>query len=206
MSTRQKRRVETEQALVRAVGELILSDGMDALGVNAIARVASVDKVLIYRYFDGLPGLLRAFGESADFWPSIEEVADEPIALYMTHRDPALLARHILERYLRGIRARPICRKILAWEPAGRNALTIELETTRQRWNQRLIERFAQAQVPYTREALVLSSIFSAAFNYLTAREQLKMFGDLDLSSDEGWRELFDVVEKTMRALGSPSA
>jgi AcrR family transcriptional regulator len=52
--------------LVRAVGTLLARDGFTALGVNAVAKEASVDKVLIYRYFGGMPELLGAFGRSAD--------------------------------------------------------------------------------------------------------------------------------------------
>ena len=44
------------------------------VGVNAIAREAGVDKVLIYRYFGGLPELLRQWGASGRFWPSVDEL------------------------------------------------------------------------------------------------------------------------------------
>jgi hypothetical protein len=48
------------------------------IGINDRAR-ARIDKVLIYRYFGGLPELLRAWGASGRFWPSIDELlGDEP--------------------------------------------------------------------------------------------------------------------------------
>ena len=46
-------RLKTEQRLIDAVGALLLEQGYPAVGINAIARQAGCDKVLIYRYFGG---------------------------------------------------------------------------------------------------------------------------------------------------------
>ncbi|RPI71559.1 MAG: TetR/AcrR family transcriptional regulator, partial [Desulfobacteraceae bacterium] len=54
---------QTRRALINAVGSLLARDGFQAVGVNAVAKEAGVDKVLIYRYFGGLPGLIAAFGK-----------------------------------------------------------------------------------------------------------------------------------------------
>jgi AcrR family transcriptional regulator len=56
---RPRDRAATEERILTAVGEVLARDGFAAIGVNAIARQAGVDKVLIYRYFGGLPELLR---------------------------------------------------------------------------------------------------------------------------------------------------
>jgi AcrR family transcriptional regulator len=62
-------RRETERKLIEAAGRLMAREGFARLGVNAVAAEAGVDKVLIYRYFDGLPGLIRAYARQGDFWP-----------------------------------------------------------------------------------------------------------------------------------------
>ncbi|PCF93913.1 TetR/AcrR family transcriptional regulator [Vreelandella nigrificans] len=69
-------RKQSEQRLIRALGDIVAKQGFKGLGVDAVARTAGVDKVLIYSYFDGLPNLLKAYGESGDFWPVITEVLD----------------------------------------------------------------------------------------------------------------------------------
>jgi hypothetical protein len=56
---RSRDRAATEERILAAVGQVLARDGFGAIGVNAIAREAGVDKVLIYRYFGGLPELLR---------------------------------------------------------------------------------------------------------------------------------------------------
>ena len=65
---------ETKDRIIDAAGRLLAEGGFRKLGVNAVAREAGVDKVLIYRYFGGMPELLRAFGVSGDFWPTFEEL------------------------------------------------------------------------------------------------------------------------------------
>jgi len=77
----------------------------------------------------------------------------------------------------------------------------IELETTRKVWDRKLVARMAEAEVGLTKEVLVLTSLLSAAMNYLVARKQLRIFGDLDLGSEEGWREVCDVIERAIGAL-----
>ncbi len=41
----------TEQKIVQAVGTVLERDGFEKVGVNLVARTASVDKVLIYPTF-----------------------------------------------------------------------------------------------------------------------------------------------------------
>ena len=60
--------------ILEALGALILSDGLEGVGVNALARAAGCDKVLIYRYFGDLDGVYAAFAVSRDFWWSVEEL------------------------------------------------------------------------------------------------------------------------------------
>ncbi|MUM78904.1 TetR family transcriptional regulator [Pseudodesulfovibrio sp. F-1] len=67
----------TQQKLIGAVGKVLAESGFRHLGINQVAREAGVDKKLIYRYFGGLPGLLAAYGDTAHFWPSAEELLGE---------------------------------------------------------------------------------------------------------------------------------
>ena len=42
----------TIKQIINALAHLLATEGFHAIGINAIAREAGVDKVLIYRYFD----------------------------------------------------------------------------------------------------------------------------------------------------------
>jgi len=65
-------RFETRATILRSAAELIAAHGVRALGVNVLAEAAGCDKVLIYRYFGGLDGVLEALGAERMLWPRVE--------------------------------------------------------------------------------------------------------------------------------------
>jgi AcrR family transcriptional regulator len=60
---------------MQSAAELVAAKGVNALGVNGLADAAKCDKVLIYRYFGGLDGVLEALGAERMLWPAAQ-VAD----------------------------------------------------------------------------------------------------------------------------------
>jgi AcrR family transcriptional regulator len=58
-------RPATERRLIHAVEKLLVRGGFGVLGPSAVAREAGVDKMLIYRYFGNLDGLVSAVGKFA---------------------------------------------------------------------------------------------------------------------------------------------
>src|SRR4051812_23513718 len=64
--------------LIRAVGETLKNEGYQGLGLNKIATRAGVSKPMMYRYFGGLNGLLKAYIEQADVWLPYFEKLDLP--------------------------------------------------------------------------------------------------------------------------------
>ena len=109
----------TEARLMKAIETLLTREGFSALGVNSVAREAGVDKVLIYRYFDGMPGLLSAFAHSGAFWPSVEEILGEG-SFDLSKMPVADRWSTGLVRYARALRRRPVVREVLAWERSRR--------------------------------------------------------------------------------------
>ncbi len=57
----QRGREKTEQRLLEAVGQIITNEGLDQVRINRVASQAGVNKILIYRYFGGLSGLIEAY-------------------------------------------------------------------------------------------------------------------------------------------------
>jgi AcrR family transcriptional regulator len=187
----------TRQRLLEAVGTLLSRDGFGALGVNAVAREASVDKVLIYRYYGGMADLLRAYGESGDFWPSIEEViGDDPSALM----ELSLSERWSLglSRYARALRQRPVTQEILAWEQVEQNELTQILQQARERWFEELMSHFPSDADSTDADLVSTILVIVSAIHYLVVRSRLQPdFSGLAIGTDEGWGHI-DTVIATM--------
>jgi AcrR family transcriptional regulator len=185
-------RVETEKKLIAAAGQVLARDGFKALGVNAVAREAGVDKVLIYRYFDGLPGLIQAYARQGDFWPGVDELLGEPIEDFK-RRSPADQMATILENHAAGIRRRPLTLKILAWEMVDRNELTAHLEEIREQQGVNLTEALGGAGISNSLSVDInaIAAIFAAGINYLAARSQkIRIFNGVEIKEDDGWKRL----------------
>jgi AcrR family transcriptional regulator len=194
---RTRDRAATEARILGAVGVVLARDGFGAVGVNAIARQAGVDKVLIYRYFGGLPELLRVWGQSGQFWPRVADLLGP---------DPqALLALPAAERYARffdhfidELRQRPLTLEILAAELNERNELTAILETEREAWGEQAVQLLGGADFAARPHMQGVTLLLVAGVQYLLLRSRrIRIFGGLDLRGEAGWLQL----KQSIRAL-----
>jgi AcrR family transcriptional regulator len=180
----------TEARILSAVGEVLARDGFGGIGVNAIAKQAGVDKVLIYRYFGGLPELLATWGQSGQFWPRVDEViGDNPAAFHA--RAPAERYARFMDNFIDSLRARPLTLEILAAEIAERNELTAILETEREAWGNEAARLLGGEEFARRPELQGLTILLIAGVQYLLLRSRrIRMFGGIDLRSDAGWLTL----------------
>jgi AcrR family transcriptional regulator len=169
--------------------------GFTKLGINAVARQAGVDKVLIYRYFDDLNGLMEAYAKSSDFWPSSAELLGEGDELAQLSAMPfADGFAEVFRRYSKAIRSRPLTLEILSWETIDRNALTIALEEVRESMGLELMAFLAEMNPPQA-DWQAIANIFSSAIHYLAIRSRkVTVFSGMDIAGEEGWNRLIDSI------------
>jgi AcrR family transcriptional regulator len=194
-----KNREQTKRKLLVAVERLLSREGFRALGVNAVAREAGVDKVLIYRYFNGLPGLLKAFANESDYWPVFNTPLDEKAL----SAEPVELGTRMLLRIARELRERPATQEALRWELIERNELT-ELthdelrEVQGRRWIE-AIGRHTDADIP------ALAAIVGGGLVYLALRAKTaERFNGMDLSSESDWQRLEAAARRLIEGYISP--
>src|SRR6218665_1873946 len=87
------RREQTEARILQALGEQIRATGMAGVGINAVGKRAKGSKELIYRYFEGFPGLMSAWMQNHDFCPS---APDRPGDAEASQRPPVDLILSML--------------------------------------------------------------------------------------------------------------
>jgi AcrR family transcriptional regulator len=186
---------QTRKKIIAAVGRLLSRSGFRNLGVNAIAREAVVDKVLIYRYFGGIPELLRAYAEEGDFWPTAEELlAQFRGQLPQSNED---LAATLLIEFGRALRRRPITQEILRWELLERNALTDALAHYREEQGMKLIRMIRDARGV---DLQALGSLLSAGQTYLILRSKTApVYNGLELGSDRDWKRIENNIRHLVR-------
>lgn len=115
-----KNRKTTEQNLLNAVNEIIEESGFENIGVNAVAAKAGVSKMLIYRYFESLGGLIAAYIRQHDYWinfnpelPDLEHLSD--------------FVKGMFKQQITSLRENYALRRLYRWELTTRNAFTKDL-------------------------------------------------------------------------------
>jgi len=183
-------REATKARILGAVGVVLARDGFGAVGVNAIAKEAGVDKVLIYRYFGGLPELLREWGASGRFWPRVAELLGADPKAFHRLAAPERYAR-FFEHFIDALRERPLTLEILAAEIVERNDLTAILEAEREAWGEEASRLLAAGEFARRPALRGLTLLLVAGVQYLLVRSRkMRIFGGVDLTKDAGWDEL----------------
>jgi AcrR family transcriptional regulator len=192
-------RQATEEKILRAVGRILAEKGFNGFGINAVARQARIDKVLIYRYFGGMPELLRAYAKAGSYWPTIEEVAgDDPEGLAMLPLPEAVAT--LLCNFSRAVRKRPVTLEILAWESIERNELAKVLERVRKDFTKRLYGAIAGSRGRPVGDFAAIVTLLTAAINYLAVRSRkVGRYGAVNIRSDEGWQRLESAIRMVDR-------
>lgn len=200
-----RNRPQTEARLRQAVEDLLVEGGFAALTPSAVGARAGVSKMLIYRYFGDLPGLVRSVAYAEGFFPSFDDLrgdltVEQLLALPVSRR-----AAHIIDRNARTLLARPVVLELMVWELVERNALTAIMEEARETLGLRLMaELFPDVADKQMLQAF--SALLSAGVSYLALRQRkIRWYAGLDLKSDAAWAALATAVEQMTGGLDAPS-
>ncbi len=188
-------RLQTEQRIVDAVGSILLDQGYPAVGVNAIARQAGCDKVLIYRYFGGFDELLLAFAETTTLWWEVDEIITESATECAEITLPDFLQR-LLNRYVAALEARPLALEIMAWEMSAQNNLTNTLGRIRSERGMELVKRVRAFYHQPNIDIGGVLGVFGASINYLVIRTRKQ---SQQYKTEEWWR-LQQTITKLLQA------
>lgn len=179
-----KNRCQTELALLKAVDDLIEEDGFENLGINAIAAKAGLSKMLIYRYFESLEGLIVAYIERNDYWINLEpELPDE------AHLGD--FVKKILHDQIAMLRDSYTLRRLYRWELSVKNKVIKELRERREAKAIRLIDAISKLTNRPKDEIAVMATLLSSSIVYLLLLgENCPVYNGFSLHSENGWEQL----------------
>lgn len=185
-----RNRPETEARLRRAVEDLLVESGFAALTPSAVGKRAGVDKMLIYRYFGDLPGLVRSIAYAPDFFPSFEDLCGDQTRLDLLAMPVSARAALILDRNARALLDRPVVLELMVWELVERNELTAIMEEARETLGLRLIADVFP-DVEDRAQLMAMSAVLSAGVTYLALRRRkIRWYAGVDLKSEQGWADI----------------
>ena len=184
---RSRNREATRKALLEAAKVVLADQGFQGFGINAVARQAGCDKQLIYRYFDGLEGLLEAIGEDIAHW--IGDAADS--GEYINETYPEKMAR-FTDAYLMALRGNRLIQKILLWElsapPEDVGPLVEARSQAMFLWMKQV--RGATLPPPGVDYALINASIVAIIQQMVLSAATSGRFSGLSLQTEAEWQRL----------------
>ena len=120
-----KDRETTEKRILDAVGYIILEEGFEKIGVNAVAQRAAVSKMLIYRYFGGVEELIARYIFQKDYWINISIESDKI-------QDVNKFLKTIFRKQILLLREDIIIKRLYRWELSINNSMINEIRAKRE--------------------------------------------------------------------------
>lgn len=183
-----KNRQATEMSLIKAVNDIIEESGFEGLGINAVATKSGVAKVLIYRYFDSLDGLIAAYIQQNDFWINFNEQL--PDKAHISEFIKKAFKRQIVE-----LRKSYTMKRLYRWELSTDNKIVRELRDKREKKGVWLVEAISKLTQHPQRETAAVATIISAAISYLALLEEnCPVYNGLKIQAETGWEQLEDGI------------
>ena len=197
-ATRGKRdlqREATKNALIAAFGRVVQRSGLRNVGVNAVIKEAGIGKALIYRYFDGLPGLVRAWGQTNQIWPDLSEFHE-----ISGETSTADLLKRMLLHHAQSLREDPLRVEILADQFMNPTPISDALQEIRQQLGREHQEIFSKHAHLHDHRELMMVLMGAASFLAMRAVKAPGYMGD-DLDSDAGWNSVMAQIEQIIDAM-----
>ena len=146
---------KTKEKILQAAIALLTRSGFRDFGINSIAKEAGHDKVLIYRYFGDLNGLLLAVAEASEFFPDVTSFRE---TWNPNGTDAATTLAAFLHGYIQEVFNRPLTLQILNWETVEDNPLVSHCKMARDHFERALLRGINSGD---TDLQSVISSLFS---------------------------------------------
>ncbi len=181
---------QTRQAILDALERILVEKGFTGVGVNAVAREAGVDKVLIYRYFGSMEGLLEAFRDGKDLGLNITEILDE----FPRDTPVSSIVTRLLIKGAKAFRENDLARELARWELTEKNPLTVAYSRSLER-NE--LESLEKRGIRPDKDTVVAVTLLLCGLNYMALRQSIKNpIMEIDLSHPETVNRVEKVVEE----------
>lgn len=197
-TTAERDREATERRLLDTIGRMINEIGFEKIGINAVAAQSGVSKILIYRYFGSMEGLMTAYIRQHDFWINFPHEIPERNQL------PAFLKKMFREQ-IEQLRSNPTLKRLYRWELSSDNDMIVKLRQQRESAGIRRIEEVSRLTGYPQQELATLASLITASITYLVMLEEFcPVYNGIPLNDDAGWQQIIQgidaLIDKTFPA------
>ncbi|MBN8823024.1 MULTISPECIES: TetR/AcrR family transcriptional regulator [unclassified Spirosoma] len=193
-----RNRAKTTQRIVEALEDVIAEYGLEGVGVNRVAEKANVSKVLIYRYFGGMEGLLEYYVKMGKLFPVFTPAVLDQIRPLHESDVARIWYRQVIQTY-RYFRTFKAAREILKASVIENDSIA---STTTRAQDEEMTRLVSQLSFVKGADTQAVSAVILGAMNYLTimAQNDHTMIS-IDLRSEEGWQRIENAVKTIYIAL-----
>ena len=185
----EKDRAATEKRLLDTIGKMIVEKGFENIGINAVAAQSGVAKILIYRYFGSVEGLMAAYVRQHDFWINfpLEIPQQETLSDFL---------KKMFHLQIEHLRNDPILKRLSRWELSSKNIMLDELCRQREKTGLWIIETVSKFTNYNQQEIAALATIISASITYLVMHEDFyPEYNGIPLNKNEGWEQIRNGID-----------
>ena len=193
-----RNRAKTTQRIVEALEDVIAERGLEGVGVNRVAEKANVSKVLIYRYFGGMEGLLEYYVKMGKLFPVFTPALLDQIRPLHESDVARIWYRQVIQTY-RYFRTYKAAREILKASVMENDSIA---ETTARAQDEEMTRLVDQLSFVKGADTEAVSAVMLGAMTYLTIMAQNdRTMISIDLRSEEGWERIENAVKTIYIAL-----
>lgn len=174
----------TEKRLLDTIGIMVAENGFEKIGINAVAARSGVSKILIYRYFGSVEGLMAAYIRQHDFWINFPGTTPNREQL------PGFL-KEMFRQQIEQLRSDPTLRRLHRWELSSGNEIIVKLREQREQMGVNRIKQVCALTRYPEKEMAVMASVLTASITYLVMLEEFcPVYNGITINQDSGWEQM----------------
>ena len=188
-TTTERDRETTERRLLDTIGQMINESGFEKIGINAVANQSGVSKILIYRYFGSVEGLMAAYIRQHDFWINFpQELPDR-------NQLQAFL-KNMFKEQIEQLRSNPTLKRLYRWELSSDNEMIVKLREQREKAGMQRLAKISELTGYPQEELAPLATLLTASITYLVMLEEFcPVYNGIPLNNDTGWRQIIQGID-----------
>lgn len=184
-----KNKEATKTKIFEALEQIICEGGVSAAGINNTAKIAGVDKVLIYRYFGGFNELLKEFIKQKDFFANFV-ISEESLSKLNTTKSKKDFLKSILINQYHYIKSNKVFAEILIWELSTKNEITEYIANEREQIGLINLNRLSE-KFNIKKDFTIISALLISGVYYLALRSKtVDDFNGIKLNEESGQNEI----------------
>jgi AcrR family transcriptional regulator len=187
-----RNRAKTTQRIVEAFETVLAERGLQYVGVNRVAEQAGVSKVLIYRYFGGLDGLIEHYIKMGRLYPEFQPAVLEQLRPNSEAELGRVWHRQLTQLF-RQFRSSKAARELLKANVIEEDITATAASKAQDDEIQRLVKQLSFVEGA---DSEALSAITIGAMSYLTLlADNNRTLVGIDLRSEAGWKRIEQAVK-----------